>query len=387
MCKIKKQFFSICFVLLLIFFNCENVYADTIASAQLVNYSKILSPALVAVAPEVALVACVLVGAGIAYENREQIISTAGTIYNDIVSAGIPFARDSVTGAINLTEQIRDFIIGDAIEMQIAFSILSTSTSTFNKTLTFFYTCTYIDGQVVKSSVNIFVSGAYTLYNYIYTPTGSTIYGIKSPGGMVFDIAGTSTLSTFTIDKVMDGSTQVGGQSVCTTLPNTMFPTNSIDVPTATASIPVGSISVPQDTSLDLPLIGAIGFTGALERIGAVPYTGDTTGDTTGDIPIDITDTTVPSDISLNWAPLQIGVTDKFPFCIPFDLINLLKPFSAERVAPVFTVTFPSIYNMSEGSFDIDFSKFSKLAAMLRFFILVMFSYSLIIKTRDLIKG
>lgn len=107
----------------------------------------------------------------------------------------------------------------------------------------------------------------------------------------------------------------------------------------------------------------------------------------------DALDLNVPDDISFDFTPLQV-VTDKFPFCIPWDMINIFRGFKADRVAPKWEIKFPSLSwgsygTMQEGSFEIDLGKpeFAKVAAVLRYFLLVIFVYGLIIKTRPLIRG
>lgn len=118
----------------------------------------------------------------------------------------------------------------------------------------------------------------------------------------------------------------------------------------------------------------------------------DTPIDTPVDTPVDTsipTDWSVPVDSapSFNFAPLQLSLQSKFPFCIPFDFVNGIKNFVSTPVAPKFTVTIPSVYGMQEGSFDIDFGKFDKIVKILRFFILIAFLYNLLKITRDLIRG
>ncbi|MGL5086923.1 MAG: hypothetical protein ACRC68_14630, partial [Clostridium sp.] len=42
----------------------------------------------------------------------------------------------------------------------------------------------------------------------------------------------------------------------------------------------------------------------------------------------------------LDFTPLYISFKDKFPFCLPFDFINIIKSFDADPVAPVFNIPF-----------------------------------------------
>lgn len=98
-------------------------------------------------------------------------------------------------------------------------------------------------------------------------------------------------------------------------------------------------------------------------------------------------DTNIPNDIKLDFSPLYVSFAQKFPFCIPFDLVNSIRSFSVSRETPKFNVFFDETVFLGGGSFTIDFSKFSVIAAILRYFILLSFLVSLVKVTRDLIKG
>ena len=81
----------------------------------------------------------------------------------------------------------------------------------------------------------------------------------------------------------------------------------------------------------------------------------------------------------------------KFPFCIPFDLINLFSGFSAEAEAPSFHVLVMPANSFGLNNeaiyWDIDFAPYNYLVQLLRFFIALSFVVWLILKTRDLIRG
>lgn len=87
----------------------------------------------------------------------------------------------------------------------------------------------------------------------------------------------------------------------------------------------------------------------------------------------------------LNFAPLYFPLTGKFPFCIPFDLINTFKEMVSGKKAPSFTVNFPKNIFVGGGSFDIDFSQFNELILIVRYFLLLCFCISLILITKRLI--
>lgn len=89
---------------------------------------------------------------------------------------------------------------------------------------------------------------------------------------------------------------------------------------------------------------------------------------------------------SLDFSPLEISLIDKFPFSLPFDLFNAFNSFIATPEVPQFEIKFDEGL-VGSASFTFDFTPFSKLASILRYFILVVFITNLIKKTRDMIGG
>ena len=77
----------------------------------------------------------------------------------------------------------------------------------------------------------------------------------------------------------------------------------------------------------------------------------------------------------------------KFPFCVPFDLINLVGALAAEPVPPrwVFPISYPSFDFYYELEFDL--TKFDMVAQVFRWATIIGFIYMLILQTRKLIKG
>lgn len=93
------------------------------------------------------------------------------------------------------------------------------------------------------------------------------------------------------------------------------------------------------------------------------------------------------ADIPSISAPAALWTT-KFPFCLPWDISNLVSSFSGEAEAPVFHLLI-----MPENSFgiqnddiylDIDFADYDVLVKILRFFISVEFVLALILITRKI---
>lgn len=86
---------------------------------------------------------------------------------------------------------------------------------------------------------------------------------------------------------------------------------------------------------------------------------------------------------------LDSVISDKFPFCIPFDLIDSFRVLLADPIEPVFEI--PLIIDHGDFSFkdsiEIDLTKFDSLLPMIQFFVLLFYVTGLILATRSLIKG
>lgn len=81
------------------------------------------------------------------------------------------------------------------------------------------------------------------------------------------------------------------------------------------------------------------------------------------------------------------GLGSKFPFCIPFDLINCIKILVADREAPYIEIPFKIERLGIDEKIVIDFSKFESVAKVFRWCETLGFIGFLVIKTRGLIKG
>lgn len=187
------------------------------------------------------------------------------------------------------------------------------------------------------------------------------------------------------------------------------------DIPIA---IPNGGISVtsdaianypiPQKGSAELDEDGKI-VVGELpsvvptvqDYINSMTSVGDIVIDNTTDIPIEDDENTnipfvfdgnvnidsiggekVDSDSSFNFEPLMVlgeEFTNKFPFSLPWDLIDIVKLFKADPVAPKFDVEFKG-----ENIVVLDLSQFESVVKIFRFFILLYFIVGLIKITGNL---
>lgn len=101
-------------------------------------------------------------------------------------------------------------------------------------------------------------------------------------------------------------------------------------------------------------------------------------------IPTILADLIAIKDFTIDFSPLQKSYKTIFPFCIPFDLVNLIKGFSATPTDFQFQI------KLETGYFNInhivDLSPFMIPILFFRYCVVALFSYILIIKTRNLIK-
>jgi hypothetical protein len=86
----------------------------------------------------------------------------------------------------------------------------------------------------------------------------------------------------------------------------------------------------------------------------------------------------------LDFSPLQIGLSDAFPFCIPFDLVETISMFSMTPSNYQFDIQLETSY--FEIDHQVDLSPFMIPILFFRYFVIAVFVYGLIMKTRDLIK-
>lgn len=76
---------------------------------------------------------------------------------------------------------------------------------------------------------------------------------------------------------------------------------------------------------------------------------------------------------------------DYFPFCIPFDLVNLLSCFVAEPETPEFVIRVSTGFSSADQSVSLEV--WDNIAGMVRTFELAAFVLALILVTRNLIRG
>lgn len=119
-----------------------------------------------------------------------------------------------------------------------------------------------------------------------------------------------------------------------------------------------------------------------VDAIGEQTATLDETLTGTAESVQDIASALTPGQIS----PKKFDLRGLFPFCIPFDIHNLLQKFNAEPVAP--HVQLPFVIQSIGLSYmiDLDFSVFDPVAAVLRTVELIVFAIGLAWATSKVIK-
>lgn len=118
-------------------------------------------------------------------------------------------------------------------------------------------------------------------------------------------------------------------------------------------------------------------FTGLGEKVEALP----------GSIAQTLQDTLVGTDDGTY--KISEVVTNKFPFCVPFDLVGCFRVLQSPATAPVWRIPFvidSSFIHIHE-EIVIDLSDWERPAAVIRFFVLLMFIFGLAYVTRYVVKG
>lgn len=85
--------------------------------------------------------------------------------------------------------------------------------------------------------------------------------------------------------------------------------------------------------------------------------------------------------------PLKFDLKSIFPFCIPFDIKDMLAKLSAEPVAPNYHVDWYIPLLQKSLEFDINLACWNSVAAILRKMELLSFIIGLAVVTRNLIRG
>ena len=100
------------------------------------------------------------------------------------------------------------------------------------------------------------------------------------------------------------------------------------------------------------------------------------------DIPIVWQDLFKSGTKTIDFTPfMEIGFADRFPFCVPFDLVKSIETLKAPPKAPRW------VANIKGVDLVIDLSQFEHLAAIVRWFMLLIYIVVLIMISRRMIGG
>lgn len=93
------------------------------------------------------------------------------------------------------------------------------------------------------------------------------------------------------------------------------------------------------------------------------------------------------NELDLKKYEVDSGIINKFPFCIPFDLVKVIKKMDSTSTAPRFEFPFKFERLGINETIVLDLSQFEKVAVIVRWFVLISYLLLLIYATRSLIKG
>lgn len=253
----------------------------------------------------------------------------------------------------------------------------------------------YINGNVFNIFSNsgiVSYSGFIDHYKFAGTVSGFTAsdYGIE--------IIGVLSSSPQPSLNIPSASLTVNPKIIPTSTGNTGTTVVTPDWPVTTSSDGTKAVSIPST----LPNIETIPAAGTAS--GSLTSTGEGTGIFEGvgsmvlDIPIVGTIAQALANIyslltnffnfdgfELDFKPLKLNMLPEvFPFCIPFDFVNLVKMFSVESSAFVFEINYSNTYFTINHT--VDLNPFRIPILFFRYVVVAWFSYILISKTRTLIK-
>lgn len=227
-----------------------------------------------------------------------------------------------------------------------------------------------------------------------YNRSASRVYASSVPGAA--SLSPVSGDVSFTQSKEIDG-TQVeeitwGIQFV----PDPSDPTQPTDDGSGNPQIPVWPLGPQKDVisnaSTDLadqdPGLSPEEMIEELKKLLQEQGSGGGSGSDSGTT--DPTDPSTPdSGGSTGEAPdfngmMLPGLKDFFPFCIPFDLYNMMHALCAEPEAPKFQ--FATSFLGQVYTVDIDLSAWDNVAATIRYMVVAIYIVALAVATRKFIK-
>lgn len=174
------------------------------------------------------------------------------------------------------------------------------------------------------------------------------------------------------------------------TYPNdTAYTKDAVSVPYPTDADGVKVPDIPYDKVVDQSTGKALDDTGTDMDNPSKPGEGTDTGSNTSllqkilDLLKNFFDS--PSDFRLNMDGFRnLAIADKFPFCIPFDLVDSIKQFAVTAKDFHFRIKLDTHYFKVDH--EVDLSDMVLPFAFFRYMVLVWFVWMLMLRTRDLVK-
>lgn len=159
-----------------------------------------------------------------------------------------------------------------------------------------------------------------------------------------------------------------------------------------------GEIVITGDLVLNLPLVDELAD--VLTRLGNATATyeeyvatlGAAVADTKTMTPEQVKEVaeSIPATVTTPTGAYTVSLDKFFPFCIPFDMYNLVSAFKAAPVTPTFNVHVPIGYdghNFTWGDYTVSLEAFDGAAAVLRVMEYILFVIGLMLISRKLIGG
>ena len=174
------------------------------------------------------------------------------------------------------------------------------------------------------------------------------------------------------------------------TYPNdTAYTKDAVAVPYPVDAEGVKVPDIPYDKVVDQSTGKALDDTGTDTDNPSKPGEGTDTGSNTSllqkilDLLKNFFDS--PSDFRLNMDGFRnLAIADKFPFCIPFDLVDSIKQFAVTAKDFHFRIKLDTHYFKIDH--EVDLSDMVLPFAFFRYMVLVWFVWMLMLRTRDLVK-
>lgn len=162
-----------------------------------------------------------------------------------------------------------------------------------------------------------------------------------------------------------------------------------------------GQQAIPQDIT-DLPDIAIPGedaITGTKEEVAVIDRDvvlapditvpadpGAITWPEVPEIAVPVADPSDPADPDVSIPAMSLDLTEYFPFCLPFDIYNILQKLNADPVTPEITVDWGNILGQFgiEYEMHLDLHDYDDLAALLRNMETAAFVVGLAVVTRQM---